>query len=169
MASLSHIWHIIVETNTLNFIVFLGIIVFICAKINLPEIISKIQKKVEKEVKESESAKSDSENNLKTAKNKMEKVPKEVEQIITDAENTAKVMSEQILEQGREEIEIIENNTKKILENDILKTKRNLLGSTAKESIALLEKNINQKLSENKELHQKYIDEAINELEGIII
>lgn len=169
ITALTNIWNIIVETNTFNFIVFAVIVIFICAKINLPKIISELQQKIEKSVNESTKAKSDSENNLKIAENKMKKVPQEVENIISEAKQTAMIMSEQIMEKGKEQIEIIENNAQKVIENDIAKTKRNLTNFTAKTSLELLKNNITIKLYKDKKLHQKYIDEAIDELEGLII
>ena len=164
MEFLFKIWNIILETNTLNFVVFLGIIIFICAKINLPKMISELQKKTEKSVNDSKKAKSDSEQNLKNAQSQMKKLPQEVENIISDAKQTAMIMSEQITEQGKAQIEIIENNAQKVIENDIAKTKRNLTNYTAKASLELLENNIKIKLYKDKNLHQKYIDEAIDML-----
>ena len=79
---MAHLWNYIVETNTLNFIVLAIILLFAFKKINLPEMISKLQQNIENAVNESTLAKTKSQEALKIAEEKMENVDKEVENIV---------------------------------------------------------------------------------------
>ena len=164
-----NLWNLIVETNTLNFIVLVLILFFVCKKINLAQMISNLQKNIENNVTDSNLAKTNSEKALKTAEEKMENVENEIETIIEDTKNTAKIVSKNILLHANEQIKTIENNTNKIIENEINKTKKLLSDMTVKTSVTLLKKNLKNNLTKDKNLHQVFIDEAITELEGLYI
>ena len=166
---MAHLWNYIVETNTLNFIVLAIILLFAFKKINLPEMISKLQQNIENAVNESNLAKTKSQEALKIAEEKMENVDKEVENIIEDTQKTAQIVSKNIISQADEQIKTIDNNKNKAIENETNKTKRTLSDIVAKTSVTLLRKNLENKLKEDKNLHQVFIDEAITELEGLNI
>ena len=162
---LSKIFNIILETNTLNFLVFAGLIWFICKKINLAGLIAELQKNTETEVNNSTKVKEDSQTALSKAEEKMKNVGNDVNEIIKKSESTAKTIAENIVKSSKGQTDIIENNAQKALANDIFKTKRSLNEFAVKESIKMTKAEIKKRLLENKSLHQKYIDEAINELE----
>ena len=162
-------FHIILESNTFNFLIFTGLILLIFKKINLGKIITDLQQKTETEVNNSVQIKKDSQATLTKAENKIKNVKNDIEGIIQKSEKTAKTIAENIIKSSKNQIEIIENNAQKTLENDICKSKRELNEFTVKKSIELTRANIKTKLEENNSLHQKYIDEALNELEGITL
>lgn len=164
---LSKIFNIILESNTFNFLVFAGLIWLICKKINLSGMVTSLQKKTENEVNNSINIKKDSQDALAKAESKMETVEKNTDEIIKKSEKTAKTIAENIVFSSKGQIEIIENNAKKSFENDIYKTKRSLNEFTVKKSIELTKAKIENSLTKDKALHQKYIDEALNELENI--
>ena len=158
-------WKIIAESNLLNFLVLIGIFWFVFSKIKIGNVFSSMQKNIENEVNKSVDSKKNSENKLQEAQNLMARTDDDVQNIISDSQNSAEIMAENIIKQANEQIEIIENNAKKVIENDIQKTKRILTKETAKESINYLENKIKRNLDENSNLHQKYIDDAINKLD----
>lgn len=169
MIFFSNIWNIIVKTNTLNFIVFALIIFFICKKIDLPKIISDLQKKIKDDVEKSKAAKNESDNNLQKAKRKIENIEKEIETIISDSTTTAQTMAENIIKKAQTQIDLIEYNAKKVMKNDTDKTKRKLSKYAADASLNMLKNKLSQNLQSNKNLHQSFIDAAIDELEGLEI
>ena len=166
---MAHLWNLIVESHTLNFLVLAIILLFAFKKINLPEMISKLQQNIENDVNESNLAKSKSQEALKIAEEKMANVDKEVETIIEDTQKTAQIISKNIVSQADEQIKTIKNNASKVIENETNRTKKILSDITVKTSVKLLRKNLENKLKEDKNLHQIFIDEAITELEGLNI
>src|SRR5574344_1117973 len=126
----TNIWQTIVYSNTFNFAIFLGIIIYVAKKID-----------------EAVMA-------LREAQNKTENVANEVKTILEDASKTAGTMGEKILDEAKKQIENIEKNAQKNIEGETLK---------------LMKKNLQKKLNENKNLHQNFIDEAINEIEKLEI
>ena len=163
------IWHLVLESNTFNFIVFVLIFAYIFKKIKLGEMIQKLQQNIENTINNSIKAKKDSEILLNNAEKQMETVDTDIDKIVNNAKKTAKTVAENIISSSKGQIEIIENNTQKIIFNDIYKVKRSLSDFTIKESIKLTKNDIETKLKQDKNLHQKYIDEAITELESIEI
>ncbi|MBQ7450718.1 hypothetical protein IJS77_04810 [bacterium] len=164
---LLNIWNEILKSNTFNFIIFLVIIALILKKINIAKILENIKQNTENSVNNSIKAKKDSQTALIKSENKMKGVEKDVEKIITESKATADIMASNIVSGAKGQIEIIQNNAKKVIVNDLYKTKKSLSDFAIKESIQLTRDNIKNKLNENKGLHQKYIDEALNELEKI--
>ena len=166
---LAKIWHLILESNTFNFIVFLLILALIFKKIKLGELIQKLQQNIENTINNSIKAKEDSEVLLNKAEKQMETVDSDIDKIVNKAKKTAKTVAKNIISSSKGQIEIIENNKQKIIENDTYKIKRSLSDFTIRESIKLTKTDIETRLKQDKNLHQKYIDEAITELEGLEI
>ena len=158
---------IILESNTFNFLVFAVILGLILRKIKIGNIISNMQKDIEKDVTKSNDAKENSITELNAAKTKMDNVETDIEKIISEANNSGDLMAKKIVDQADSQIEIIGKNAKKTIENDIQKTKKKLSDKVVKEAVNLTEKKIKSKIAEIPELNQRYIIEAIDELEGI--
>lgn len=167
--NLSAIWETILKTNTFNFIIFLGIIIFVAAKINLPKMIFSLQEKIEKKVTDATTAKKDSEINYKNAESKLENIDNEIEDIISEAKKTAENLKERINEKALAQIEIIEKNTQKMLDNETYKLRKSLSDTTSKASLVLVENNLKRNLETNPALHQSFIDEAIDKIETLEI
>ena len=169
MTVLFNIWKTIVETNTFNFVVFALIILFIVKKINLSKIISDMRDKTENSVNSSKEEKNKSEKNLKSAQKKMSTVEKEVETIISDSKKTAGQIAKNIVSKAQDQIDVIESNAKKVMKDALLKTNIKLSGYAAKTSLNIMENNLKQNLANNKDLHNQFINEAIDELEKMEI
>lgn len=164
-----NLWEILVESNTFNFIILALIFVFVFKKLNIAKKFDELQEAIEIEVKESDKLKQESEENLSAAQKSLDSVGSEVEKIVSEAEKTAEIMAGQIVAQAVPQIEIIKNNAQKVIENDIRKTKTTLSFNVANASLKLSEQKLKDKLNNNENLHQIFIDEAISELEGLNI
>lgn len=167
--SFSHIWEIIIKTNTLNFIVFFGLILLILKKIKLSKKISNLQENIQNEVEASDKEKENSQKALEKAQFDIEQVPKVVEKIINSARTTADKMSENIVSAGQNQVTIIENNAKRAIENDLKKTEKKLADISAIKAIAAAENNLIRSLEQNPSLNEIFIDEAIDKLEAVEI
>lgn len=164
---MSNVWNIILESNTFNFLIFILFLGLILKKINLKNKIINLQQNTENEVNTSKRAKKDSQSSLMKAESMMKKVDEDTEKIINDSKNTAEVIAKNIISSASTQIEIINKNAKKVIENDEYKVKKSLSDYLVKKSLEQVESDIKNKINKDSTLHQKYIDEAINELEGI--
>src|SRR5574344_1389023 len=165
----TNIWQTIVYSNTFNFAIFLGIIIYVAKKIDVAKMIGSLQEKIQKIIDDSKHAKNEAVMALREAQNKTENVANEVKTILEDASKTAGTMSEKILDEAKKQIENIEKNAQKNIEGETQKLKKNLSNMVSKASVKLMKQNLQKKLNENKNLHQNFIDEAINEIEKLEI
>lgn len=169
MMSFIEIWHRIIETNTFNFVIFLAIILYILKKINLSEKIVTLQNNIKNEIKKSEETKKEAEIGYKKAQENKKNIEKEINEIITNSKKTAENISNNIIKQADREIDLIKSNSQKIIENNIEKAYIQIINKIALESFEIVRNDLQKETIQNKELHQKFINEAIKELEGIEI
>lgn len=164
---LQELWVKIIESNTFNFIILVIILAFIFKKINLSEIINGLQSKIQDSVDKSTTAKENSQKELNKAEALMENVDKDTDKIIKDADRNAIAVAKKIVEGSKPQIEIIEKNADKVIENGIMKVKKSLSDIAVKEAVKITADNLKTDLISNPNLHKKYIEEALIELEGI--
>ena len=114
MENLAQFWNVIVESNTLNFVVFVLILAYLCKKIDVNKIIENLQAKIQQMVEASKEAKEVAIKDLAKAEESVKNVATEVETILSDAKVTASKLSEKIAEDAKKQTESIEKNAKKI-------------------------------------------------------
>lgn len=167
LETIMKIWRLVVESNTFNFIIFAAIIAWILKKINISLIITSFQQKIIKildEVrKEGETAK----NKLTHAEKSVEKLADELNAIVEDAKKSAEIISKKILAETQKQLEDIEFNAQKIIaaEKKFLISK--LTKNTSKASVEAAKIHIRDVLTQTPDLHEKYINESIEELERL--
>ncbi len=167
MENLIKFWELIIHSNTFNFVIFIAILAYICKKIDVSVIIAGIQEKIKKMIEDSKTAKSEAEANLVSAEEKVKHVNEEVETILQDAGSTAKKLSEKISEDTQKQVENIKKNAEKIIEAEekVLYTK--LMKKASLASLKTAETHIKNTLVNNEALHDKYINESIDNLDGL--
>ena len=165
--TISHIWQLIVESNTFNFILFAAILVWIFQKINIKEIIVTLQKKIIKLIDEVKREHEEAKNKLHKAEKAVENLPQELNSIVDDAKKSAQVISEKILMEAQKQVENIKTNMTKVIEAEEKLLIANLTKTTSKASVDLAKSHIQKNLEEKPNLHEKYINESIDELDRL--
>ncbi len=164
---ITNIWNTIVQSNTFNFIIFVLILVWIAKKINISSLITSLQERIIKIIKDAEKEKEIATSKLIQAQKAVENLGDELNTIISDAEKSAVTISEKLLKEAEKQIETIEQNAKKVIEAEEKMIISNLTKSTSKISIESAKTHIKNTLSQTPSLHEKYIDESINELDRL--
>ena len=161
------LWNTIVQTNTFNFVIFLLFFWWLGNYCKFSDIVSSLQQKTEKMIKDSESAKKKSEEELLKAEDKVKNVSNEVKIILENAEKSASRLSAKILADAKRASESIERNTEKIIDSEGKKIISSLTRNTAEVSLKLAQRHIEQVLKEKPQYHAKFINECINELDKV--
>ena len=134
----------IIHSNVINFLIMIGFIALIIRRLDVKSIIDNNHKKI------------------------VEKINKSNDDV--KVKNAQKTL-ENIEEKAQDELEEIKDHLEKTLIKDIDREVQNtyndVTSSISKASIALSYENIKQTLSQNPQLHQKYIDECINSIDGL--
>ena len=167
MENLSHIWNTIVMSNTFNFTIFVLLLAFIFKKIDVASIISNLQEKIKQLIENAKKAREEALGKLKEAEKAVENVEEEVSTILKDADKTAKILSNKIIEDAKKQIESIELNAKKIVEAEEKVLHASLVKKTAQASLEVATNHIKDTLNQNANLHDKYINESIDELDRL--
>ena len=166
--NLLNIWNIIVESNTFNFIFFVIIIAYVLLKkLDIRSIIAKLQSGIVDTINKSKEEKEKAVSELDKAKKTEKSVPKELEKILSDAQKNADNISKNILEDGKLQVLKIEQNTKKLIEADQRAVMSELIKATSQEAIKLAETKLTEALKQDRALHDKFIENSINELDGL--
>ena len=163
------IWQLLVKSNTVNFIIVLSCVLFICSKLNISDKLNSIKEEIKNFVDTSTNEKIDSENKLKQIKNKIDELPREIEEMQMTAKNNIEGIKNRIENEIVEKKQDIDNNVSRILNLETKKFKSKLTNALTEASINLAKDNAINQLKNNRELHNRYIYEAIEELNGIIL
>lgn len=164
---MSDFLHLLLQSNIFNFILVVSIIVYLVRKFNLKQKIEKLSNEIKSYVDESENEKLDAEKELKNINDKIAKLPSEIDNINRSADNSVKSLSEKIRIETESQKQDILNNAERLLNLETKKFKSKLVGILSEKSVELVQQNTINQLNSNRDLHKKYIDNAISELDRI--
>ena len=162
-------WNVIVQSNTFNFLIFIGLFALLFKKINFGAMMDSLQAKVMVLIEDAKRAKDDSINELKKTQDVSSKVPMEVKNILDNAEVTADRLGKRILEDAEKQVNSIYKNTDGVVESEGQKIISTLSKKTALASLELAKAHIVKTLQVKPQYHAKFIEDSINELDGFNI
>lgn len=166
-SSIANIWNIILTSNTFNFVIFVLILVFVAKKANIGAAISALQAKIIKLIDDAKKEHEEATNKLKNAEKEVENLPNELKGIVDDAHKSAETISEKILAEAKKQVESIEQNAKKVIDAEEKMLIAKLTKSTSQASVEAAKQHIQNVLVETPTLHEKYINESIDELDRL--
>lgn len=167
LSVISKIWNILVESNTFNFIIFVAAFGLLFKKIKLGSLFASIQEKILKVIEEAKASKAEAEQRLLTAEKTVANLDVELKAIIDDAEKSAEVIGNKILNEAKAQVENIAANAKKIIDAEEKVLVSKLTKETSLASVQKAKGQIQEALLQNPSLHDKYINESIDELDRL--
>lgn len=166
---MSDILQLLIQSNTLNFLIVLFLIIFLVVKLNLKQKIETLRIEIKDYVDASVNEKEQSDKNLEIIKKKVDKLPLVIEKIQKSTENSVKNLGEKIKNEIEEQKKDIENNAERIFNLETKKFKEKLTSLLSEKSVEIARENALNQLAQNNDLHNKYIDNAIDELDRITL
>lgn len=167
LTSIAKIWNVIVYSNTFNFIVFVAIIAWVLVKIDIKSAITALQQKIIKIINDVKKEHENALYALKNAEKAVEKLPEELEGIMQDAAKSAETISKKVLSEAEKQVKSIEANAKKVIDAEEKLLISKLTKSTSSLSVETAKNHIQNVLVETPTLHEKYINESIEELDRL--
>lgn len=167
MNEISNLWNIILESNTFNFVVLLVILVAVMQKLHISDTLEGIKQEIIQKIEKAKQAKSDAQQYLIDAKSKNEHLQEEVAQKLALANNQAHNVGEMIRETAQKKIKQLSDNVEKVIEAEEKTLAITLNDNTVQASVKLAQDIILDKLAKNPELHEKYINESIENIEKV--
>lgn len=154
-------------SNTINFILMIAILAVIVKKMCIKDSLDKSILAVRAAINKSDKAKQNSKKGLQDAKTLFEKLPQDVRFIEQEAESKAEVFKNKIKESTQKTIFNIEKNVDRAVSIEEKNLSNLLTGKTIIASVELAKSHIENLLMQNPDLHQKFIQESIDELKKV--
>ncbi len=167
MNQLVNLWELILESNTFNFVILIVALAIVMQKMNISEKLSDLKNEVIAKLDTSKKAKEDAENHYAEAKAKIADLPNEISGRLKLAKVQADNVAKMIDESKNKKLKQLSANVTKIINAETKTLITNLHDQTADEAINIASRFIKNKIKEEPELQNKYIEESIRELEKI--
>ncbi len=164
---MTDLFEIITKSNIINFIIVLALLIWLFSKINLKAKTAELSLQIKNYVRESETEKESSLEKLKEIETEIVNLPKNIKDIELSTEKNLHGINKRITKEIEEKKSDLQNNEKRILGLERKKFKEKLTTILTETSIDLARKNAIEQLENNRELHDKYIYEAINEIDEV--
>lgn len=157
----------IIHSNAVNFVLMLVFLAWALKKAKVDDSIEEGRKKTENHINNSVETKKKSEEELKNAQLAVDNLDSEVEKIFDSAKTTLKSLEAKIVEDTEKQVQNIEGTIEKIVSSEVGKVNLKLTKGVSNASVALAQQNIEKMLDSNKELHEKFIYESIEDLDKV--
>lgn len=167
MDEIIKIWDIIVKSNTFNFAILLILIAVVASKLNIDEKLENLKKDIIKAIESAQLKKEEAAKILSSARNEVEHLDDEITSRINKAKENSTAITEEILKEAGKKAKKIEEGISRRIESEEKTISATLSRQTATVAIALATDHIKQRLENNRELHKKFINESIEELDRI--
>ena len=158
---------LLIQSNTLNFLIVLFILVFLIKKLNVSKRIESLRDEINSYVETSETEKEHAILELNRINDRIAKLPAVIERIKKSTNNNIKNMEANMQETIKAKKADIANNARRLHNLETKKFKSRLTNLLSEKSIEISRENAIKQLNENPALHNKYIDNAIDELDKI--
>ena len=155
------------ESNAINFIIMLVVLGLIIKKINLQKSFNSSIKNVESKILKSDEEKETAKAAFSGAKKTIDRLPEDIATLENEALSKSKVFKEQIEESTQKAIFTIQKNADRAISIEEKKISNLLTGKTITDSIELAANNLQNMLENNPELHNKFIEESLEELDRV--
>ena len=169
MDEIIKIWDIIVKSNTFNFAILLLIFAIIASKLNIGEKLEKLKQEIEKSIETAQLKKELAAKTLSQARFEVENLDNEVSEKIEKAKHNAQTISEEILKEAGIKAQKFEAGISRSIEAEEKTISATLSKQAAVAAVELAKLHIKRTFDNNRELHRKFINSSIEELDRINI
>ncbi|CDE61591.1 aTP synthase F0 B subunit [Fusobacterium sp. CAG:439] len=167
MNELANFWNIIVKSNTFNFAVLLLIFAFLFKKLNVSALVEKIKQDIINTINNAKAERENAKNKLYDAQKSIEHIEEEIKQRLDEASLRGEGIAKQIAANADEQVKLIEKNISRVINAEEKTLSAKITEKTLKASIELAKQHIKNTLVNNPELHNKFIDESIDNIDRV--
>lgn len=153
--------------NVFNFLTVFSLIVLLILKLDVATKLENAKDEIVKLINKSEEDKVLSERSFESAQIEVENLPQEIEKIKVDAQNTIEAYKRTVEVDIAKTEQKLQTNAQKIIDNETLRINNELQKELSLAAINVAHEKTLENLQNNKELHRKFIADAINKLEEI--
>lgn len=167
MNELANFWNIIVESNTFNFAILLLIFAVLFKKLNVADGVERIKQGIITSINNAKTEQENAKNKLLSAQNSIQHIDEDIAKQLSDATRRGEDIAKQIMDTTQSKVEMIENNVSRVIGAEEKTLSAQMTEKTLNASIELAKQHIVSKLENNMDLHNKFIDESIENIDRI--
>ena len=167
MQTISELFKFILESNIINFCLMVWLLVWICKKMDFGSIFTKSVKSVEDYIEKSKEEKQNSNNLVFESKKLIEKLPSQISEIEKFNKQKCDIFRKQLEASTKKSVEKLNNNIERIIEIEEKKVSNAVTEYSFRKSVEKAQTDIVSMLESKPELHKKFIDESLEELEKL--
>lgn len=167
MNELANFWNIIVKSNTFNFAVLLLIFAILFKKLNVSALVEKIKQDIINTINNAKAERENAKNKLYDAQKSIEHIEEEIKQRLDEASLRGEGIAKQIAANADEQVKLIKKNISRVINAEEKTLSAKITEKTLKASIELAKQHIKNTLVNNPELHNKFIDESIDNIDRV--
>lgn len=156
-------------SNTINFIIMVGLLWFIIKKVHIGTALKNSIDTIKKQISNSEEEKIRSNKLLHKNEDLMKKLPNDLEELEKTSKNKLTAFEEDIKKNTAKSIENLASSIERIKTIEEKKVSNTLTSETSREAIDLAKQEIRQLLENNPELHNDFIQQSLDELDKVKI
>ncbi len=164
MNTIAQIWNTIVTSNFFNFVVMVLILAWINKKFNLAAKLEEEISKIKSTIENAENEKNAAYNEFLETQKSVENLENEITKRLDDAQKRADTMADSIKTQTENKVKKIKDNVTRVIQAEEKTISAKLSKKTAKAATELAKAHIKSVLQNKPELHEKYINQSIEEL-----
>ena len=167
MNELANFWNLIVESNTFNFAVLLIIFAVLFKKLNVSAEVEKIKQDIITTINNAKSERENAKNKLLEAEKSIEHIDKDIQDRLDEASQRGDGIAKQILTNTEEQVKLIEKNISRVINAEEKTLSAKMTTKTLNASIELAKQHIKSTIAANPDLHNKFIDESIENIDKV--
>ena len=162
-----NVWNVILESNTFNFLVLAIIIIYLMKKLRAGAALENLKNAIIKRIDDSKAEKEKALSELKNAEKAVENLDTEIKERYNLAEQNADGVIQQTVMNAENQVSHILQNAENAIENEEKQISAQILKSTAEKALSTAKDIIAARLKDHPELHEKYINEAIEDIDRV--
>ena len=167
MNELANFYNLIIESNTFNFVVLLIIFAVLFKKLNISAGVEKIKQDIINTINNAKSERENAKNKLLEAEKSIEHIDTDIQQRLDEASQRGEGIAKQILMNTEEQIKLIEKNISRVINAEEKTLSAKITEKTLNASIELAKQHIKNSIAANPDLHNKFIDESIENIDKV--
>ncbi len=156
----------IFQSNLVNFIIMIALLYYLAAPA-IKKSVQELKDKIEKQVSSSSGKKESAKGKLEDTRKDYEKLPEETSDIARTAKNTVTSLEKKAISDVEKAKKILSDNAEKSVKSEAARIKSVLTKDTADLSIKSALEGIKARLSNDDSLHDKLIEQSIDNLEQV--
>jgi len=154
-------------SNTINFILMLMILAWIIKKVNVGKSFDDSISQVALSIKKSDDEKSRADNSLAAAKAQLEKLPADINKLENNSKKKIAIFEQQIEDDAQNVISKLNKNIDRAISIEAGKLSNVITDKTSLASIEYARQSIINHLRNNPDLHNKFIQDSLGELDKV--